>query len=130
MLFASYPFEIVGIPCGQFHNQEPGANAEILNGLRYVRPGNLFTPSFPLMSKSMVNGKSQLPLYTWLKGRCGNPSINFISAPYINWDPVLTSDITWNFEKFLIDKNGQPFKRYDPGVPGMKLSDDIKLLTN
>jgi len=124
-MYASRPFEIVGIPCGQFHNQEPGSNAEILNSLKYVRPGNNYIPNFPLMAKSMVNGKSQLPLYTWLKGRCGAPSPNFVSAPNIQWDPVLTTDITWNFEKFLIDKKGEPYKRYDPDVPAINMQNDI-----
>jgi len=123
-------FEIVGFPSGQFHNQEPGTNAEILNALKYVRPGNNYVPQFPLMLKGMVNGNTQQPIYTWLKGRCPNPSINFISAPNIRWTPVLTTDITWNFEKFLIDKKGQPFKRYDPGSPAINLANDIaRLLT-
>jgi glutathione peroxidase len=42
---------IVGFPCNQFGGQEPGANDEILNGLKYVRPGNGFVPAFPLTTK-------------------------------------------------------------------------------
>jgi hypothetical protein len=41
----------LGTPCGDFANQEPGGNDEILAGLKYVRPGNGFVPAFPLMQK-------------------------------------------------------------------------------
>jgi len=54
--FASQAFDIVGVPSAQFLNQEPGANTEILNGLKYVRPGGGFVPAFGLLQKSMVNG--------------------------------------------------------------------------
>jgi len=129
-MYASYPFEIVGFPCGQFDNQEPGVNAEIPPGIKYVRPGHGYVPNFPLMSKGFVNGKDQFPLYTWLKGRCGAPNMQFLPGNYIGWNPVYISDITWNFEKFLIGKNGQPYKRYDPGTPGITLANDILQLFN
>lgn len=37
-------------------------------------------------------------VYTWLKSRCGATETDFVSAMYISWDPVYTTDITWNFE--------------------------------
>jgi len=117
-----------GFPCGQFDNQEPGYGQEIPNSLRYVRPGNGFITKIHLMTKILVNGQGQDPIYTYLKGACGAPSMNFISAEFIDWDPVYTSDITWNFEKFLIDKNGVPYKRYDSGVDGFTLAGDISML--
>jgi hypothetical protein len=54
--FASQGLQALGFPCNQFGNQEPGANSEILNGLRYVRPGNGFVPAFQLTQLVSVNG--------------------------------------------------------------------------
>ena len=52
--------------------QEPGDNGtEILNTLRYVRPGGGFVPNFQLTEKVDVNGKAEHPMYTYLKVRCG-----------------------------------------------------------
>jgi len=117
-----------GFPCGQFDNQEPGEGQEIPRSLYYIRPGNNFITSVHLMEKIDVNGDQQHPIYTWLKSACGAPSTNFLSADEIDWDPVYTSDITWNFEKFLIDKHGKPFRRYDSGTWGLTLAADIAML--
>jgi len=124
-VFGNQAFKIFGFPCAQFYNQEPGVGQEIPNSVRYVRPGSNFITMVHLMNKIEVNGQNQDPIYTWLKSGCPAPSINFVSAEFISWDPVYTNDISWNFEKFLIDKNGKPFKRYDPGVDGFDLSADI-----
>jgi glutathione peroxidase len=126
--FTGQPFTVVGFPCGQFDNQEPGNNGEILNTLRYVRPGNGFVPNFPLLGKIDVNGQNQIPLFTYLKSLCGAPGTSFVPAEYISWDPVLTTDITWNFEKFLVDKQGHVVRRYDIGVPPLNIAGDIQKL--
>lgn len=61
-------FSVLAFPCNQFNYQEPGANSrEILNGLRYVRPGNGFEPNFPLFQKTQVNGANEDQIYTFLK---------------------------------------------------------------
>ena len=53
---------------GVFLQQEPGDNGtEILNGLKYVRPGNGFEPNFEMTEKIDVNGPNEHPLYTYLK---------------------------------------------------------------
>ena len=63
-------FQVLGFPCNQFGKQEPGANAEeILNGLKYVRPGNGFVPNFPMFKKRDVNGKTEDEIYTFFKVR-------------------------------------------------------------
>ncbi|GBM87423.1 hypothetical protein AVEN_222792-1, partial [Araneus ventricosus] len=50
--------------------QEPGGNAqEILNGIRFVRPGDGFIPNFPLFKKIEVNGETEHPLYTFIKNK-------------------------------------------------------------
>jgi len=119
---------IFGFPCAQFVNQEPGVNAEILNCLKYVRPGNGYVPHFMLSEKIDVNGDQVHPLYTFLKGICPQPSPVIPKFPFISWAPVTPSDITWNFEKFLIRKDGVPYKRYDPATPPLALIPDINFL--
>jgi len=121
-------FEVIGFPCPDFYDQEPGENNEILNCLKYVRPGNGFVPNFPLMSKTDVNGANQHPLYGWMKDRCGPSSNIFTDQPFISWSPVRVDDITWNFEKFLFDSTGQPFRRYAPGVVPQAIIPDIQRL--
>lgn len=59
---------IVGFPCNQFGFQEPGENQyEIMNGLKYVRPGHGFVPNFPLFEKRDVNGDKEDEIYTFFK---------------------------------------------------------------
>ena len=61
---------IIGFPCNQFGFQEPAANKyELINGLKYVRPGHGFEPNFPLMEKRDVNGEKEDEIYTFLKVR-------------------------------------------------------------
>jgi len=133
-LLALFPdpavFNIIGFPCSQFYNQEPGTNGEILNCLKYVRPGNNFVPNFTLFQLSDVNGASTSPLYSFLKGACPQPSMYLPSPQFIDWQPVSPADITWNFEKFLITKQGVPYKRYNPPSNPLSLVDDIKFLIN
>lgn len=106
--------QILGIPCNQFDLQEPGSDGEILNGLKYVRPGNGFTPNFTLTTKSDVNGQDKIQLYRFMKNRCPATSDVIAQTSLIFWSPVATSDVTWNFEKFLIDASGQPRYRFNP----------------
>ena len=63
----SCPLNVYGVPCNQFGLQEPGVGVEILNSLKYVRPGNGFEPYFDLLKKRDVNGKKEDELFTWLK---------------------------------------------------------------
>jgi len=84
-------FEILAFPCNQFGEQEPGTNEEIKNFC-----SSKFDVSFKLFDKVDVNGSNKSPLYSILT------------------DNELTgkSDIKWNFEKFLIDKDGNVVARY------------------
>lgn len=60
--------EIIAVPCNQFGLQEPGeTEEEIMNGLKYVRPGKGYTPNFPLTKKIDVNGEKQDELFSFLK---------------------------------------------------------------
>ena len=60
--------KIIGFPCNQFGFQEPAANKnELLNGLKYVRPGHGFVPNFPLFEKREVNGAKEDEIYAFFK---------------------------------------------------------------
>lgn len=60
---------ILAFPCNQFHLQEPGENHELLNGLKYVRPGHNWEPhqNMHIFGKLEVNGDNNHPLYEFLK---------------------------------------------------------------
>lgn len=91
-------FSVLGLPCNQFGAQEPGSPAEIMDFCQ-----SRFGVTFPLGVKIEVNGPDRHPLYAWLTSpENGHPG-----------------DISWNFEKFLIGRNGQLIARYPPATePG------------
>lgn len=84
---------IIGVPCNQFADQEPGTPEQIANFC-----SREYAVTFPLTEKLDVNGKNRHPLYQWLAGTL---------APF-------PGDISWNFEKFLIDAEGQITARFSP----------------
>lgn len=117
---------IVGFPCNQFGLQEPAKNKyELLNGLKYVRPGYGFEPKFPLFEKRDVNGKNESKIYTFFKSRCPAPDGFIDDLKNIIWSPVRNNDVNWNFEKVLIDRNGQPRIRYTAPVEPEQIRGDI-----
>ena len=89
-------FAVVGFPCNQFGAQEPGGEAEI-RAFCTTRYG----VTFPLAAKLEVNGPGRSPLYAWLTDPANGHA----------------GDIEWNFEKFLIGRDGRVLKRYPPPVP-------------
>jgi glutathione peroxidase len=88
-------FAVVGFPCNQFGAQEPGTAAEIQSfcSLNYG-------VNFPLTEKIEVNGAHRHPLYAWLTAK----------------ENGFPGDIGWNFEKFLIDRDGRVACRYPPAT--------------
>lgn len=80
-------FVILGFPCNQFGGQEPGSNDDIQSFCQLN-----YGVSFPIMGKIDVNGDAADPLYKWLKDT--KPGIMGIKA------------VKWNFEKFLIGRDG------------------------
>jgi len=122
-------FVVLGFPSNIFGKQEPGANGtEILNGIRYVRPGGGYEPNFTIFKKIDVNGENEHPLFTYLKKYCPPTRSNFISSPYLHYTPMKNSDVRWNWEKFLITKSGKPYMRYDPGTFPSEIKTDIEFL--
>uniref|UniRef100_A0A183CF75 Glutathione peroxidase n=1 Tax=Globodera pallida TaxID=36090 RepID=A0A183CF75_GLOPA len=108
--------KIVGFPCNQFYLQEPAENHELINGIVHVRPGNNFTihPNLHLFGKLEVNGEGQHPLYEFLKESCPQTIVQLGHSNELMYNPIRVSDITWNFEKFLLDRQGRPRFRFHP----------------
>mmetsp|Transcript_6766 Transcript_6766/g.12649 ORF Transcript_6766/g.12649 Transcript_6766/m.12649 type:complete len:102 (-) Transcript_6766:241-546(-) len=92
-----------------------------------------------MFSKLNVNGTGEDELFTFLKAALPYPSDdkgglgsdhisdNSHGQPFL-WSPIRRSDLTWNFEKFLINQNGVPVKRYSPKFPTEDCAADIKAL--
>jgi glutathione peroxidase len=100
--------EILGFPCNQFGKQEPGTAEEIGEFCRIN-----YGVSFQMFEKIEVNGDGTHPLYVYLKDELPGK---------------MGKKIKWNFTKFLIDRDGQPFKRYSSSTKPEKLVPDIEAL--
>ncbi len=100
--------EILGFPSNQFAQQDPGNNDEILE---YCQMN--YGVTFTMFDKIDVNGANTHPLYKYLKSQKKS---------------LLGADISWNFTKFLIDKEGNVVKRYLPNTKPQDLKKDIEKL--
>lgn len=123
---------VLGFPCNQFGHQENTKNEEILNSLKYVRPGGGFEPNFTLFEKCDVNGAQAHPLFTFLREALPAPSDDttalMTDPKFIIWSPVCRNDIAWNFEKFLVGRDGVPVRRYSRRFPTIDIEPDIEAL--
>jgi len=93
--YQSQGLAILGFPCNDFGEQEPGTTEEIKTFC-----STKYNVSFPLFDKLHVKGAEQHPLYTVLTGQ-GSP---------------FPGDVKWNFGKFLISRDGKIIKRFEPPV--------------
>lgn len=100
---------VLGFPCNQFAEQEPGTNAEIAQFCEVN-----YGVTFPIFARIEVNGEGTHPLYTWLKQ----------SAPGI----LGSEAIKWNFTKFLIGRDGRVVERYAPTTEPADIAGDIEKL--
>lgn len=96
-------FVVLGFPCNDFGAQEPGTESEIKNFCE-----TRFNVQFPMFSKVAVKGAAQHPLYKAL--------IDAQPQAKAKGTPKPGTDISWNFEKFLIDREGKPVGRFAPDV--------------
>ncbi|GAA0086253.1 glutathione peroxidase [Clostridium sp. CTA-7] len=106
--YRSIGLEILGFPCNQFLNQEPGSNNDVKNFCEIN-----YGVTFNMFEKIDVNGNNAHPIFKYLKSKEKG---------------ILTSEIKWNFTKFLIDKEGNVVKRYSPTTSPSKIRADIKKL--
>lgn len=90
--YVAQGLSVLGFPCNQFGAQEPGSNAEIQQFC-----STTFHVTFPMFAKIEVNGRKRHPLYAMLAGEGS-------SHP---------GDVKWNFEKFLVGRDGRVLARFD-----------------
>jgi glutathione peroxidase len=88
-------FEIIGFPANNFAGQEPGTNSEVAEFCQ-----KNYGVSFTMMEKISVKGKDIHPIYQWLTEKAKNG--------------VADNKVSWNFQKFLIDENGNLVKSLSP----------------
>lgn len=91
---------VAGFPANDFGAQEPGTDKEIATFC-----STTYDVTFPMFSKITVKGEHKAPLYAFLTSGGGNPA--------------LAGEIDWNFEKFLVDKDGRIIHRYKSDVDPM-----------
>jgi glutathione peroxidase len=103
-------FVVLGFPCNQFRNQEPGSNEEIMEFC-----STNYGVTFPMFSKIDVNGENAHPLYKFLKSEQSG---------------LITDEIKWNFTKFLVDRNGKPVDRFATTTKPESIEKDIEKLLN
>ena len=102
-------FEVLAFPCNQFAFQEPGTNEEIKKfcDIKYG-------VTFKIFNKINVNGSKSDPVYEFLKNQL--PGV------------AGTTQIKWNFTKFLINKNGEVIERFSPQAEADEIEASIKKL--
>ncbi len=104
--YAEQGFTVLGFPCDQFGNQEPGSEDEIAGFCQ-----RNYGVSFPMFAKIDVNGADTHPLFEWLKAEQSG---------------LLGGRIKWNFTKFLIGRDGSAIARFAPQKEPAELVDDIE----
>jgi glutathione peroxidase len=104
--YAEQGLVVLGFPCNQFGNQDPGADEEI--GAFCQKN---YGVSFPMFSKVDVNGDDAHPLYQWLREEKSG---------------ILGEKIKWNFTKFLLARDGTVLKRYGSTTKPEKIAADIE----
>ncbi len=105
--YAAKGLAVIGFPCNQFGNQEPGTNKEIQHFCRLN-----YGVTFPVMGKLEVNGPGADPLYVYLKA----------AAPGV----LGSGAIKWNFTKFLLDREGRVINRYTSATKPEAIAPDIE----
>jgi glutathione peroxidase len=100
---------VLAFPCNQFGGQEPGSEAEILEFAT-----SKYGVTFPMFAKVEVNGDGAAPLYEFLRAEQPGDGDS--------------SDIAWNFTKFLVAKDGAVLERYEPMVTPEEIAPDIAAL--
>jgi len=124
-------FVVIGFPCNQFMEQEPGTAHDIAEfcSLRYG-------VTFPLSQKVDVRGETAIPLYQYLTSQKGFKGLGkgikakalevMLKGKYKS--TYSDAQIKWNFTKFLIDREGNVVARYEPTVEPKDIAGDIEKL--
>jgi glutathione peroxidase len=97
---------VLGFPCNQFGNQEPGDAATIREGCL-----RRYGVSFPMFEKIEAKGAQAHPLFAWLTGKLPG---------------LFGREVRWNFTKFLIGRDGTPLRRFGPSTKPEKMEGSIQ----
>lgn len=130
--YRDYGFEILGFPCNQFGEQEPGSNEEAASFCQIN-----YGVKFPVFSKIEVNGGQASPLFEYLKKEApfqGFDESNIqakllkmmISEKNPEW--LVGDSIKWNFTKFLVSQEGEVLRRYEPSEEPADITNDVARL--
>jgi glutathione peroxidase len=118
--------EILGFPCNQFKEQEPGTDAEIQEFCQTT-----YDVTFPVFSKIEVNGAGADPLYQYLRAQAPGD----FGPAYGDFYQIIsrirpgtdgTDEVKWNFTKFLVGRDGTVIKRYEPPVAPGDIKADLE----
>ncbi|MDD6002870.1 MAG: glutathione peroxidase [Bacteroidales bacterium] len=119
---------VIGFPCNQFAEQDPGSDSEI-EGFCQLNYG----VTFQIMKKIDVNGANADPIFEYLKSQAPTEEYNGLKAKAaktlfktISKSVEKDSDIKWNFTKFLISKDGETIKRYAPTTEPKNFENDVE----
>ena len=121
--------EVLDFPCNQFGNQAPGKDEEIHEFCTFK-----YNTQFEQFKKIDVNGVNQAPLWAYLKSQKGFEGFDLkgkILSPIVKkMDPDYknSSDIKWNFTKFLVDREGNVVERFESTIAPEKIEEKIKEL--
>ncbi len=122
--------EILDFPCNQFGHQAPGEEDEIHEFCTAK-----YKTTFDQLAKIEVNGENEEPLYTFLKQAQSEEKVEGVKnkAAMAMIEKISTTcrkkgDIKWNFTKFLVDREGNVVKRFDPTSEPEKFDADVKAL--
>jgi glutathione peroxidase len=130
--YAGQDFVILDFPCDQFENQAPGTDEEIASFC-----DSRFGITFPVFTKTLVNGEHANPLFRYLKDKKtfqgfdeDHPLTKILESKMARLDPDFknNSNIKWNFTKFLIDKEGTIVERFEPTTDLSIVEEKIKTL--
>ena len=119
---------VIGFPCNQFKEQDPGSDSEIEEFCRVN-----YGVSFQIMKKIDVNGKDAHPIFEYLKSAAPTEEYHGVAAKAkrtllktISTSVEKDSDILWNFTKFLISRDGSEVKRFAPTTEPADFEKDIE----
>lgn len=124
--------EILGFPCNQFGEQELGTSEEATSFCQIN-----YGVKFPIFAKIEVNGDNAHPLFQYLKKQApfkgfdeNNVQAKLLKMMIADKNPewLVGDEIKWNFTKFLVDKNGNVLRRYEPTVEMEQVEKDIQQL--
>ena len=119
---------IIGFPCNQFKEQDPGSDGQIEEFCQLN-----YGVTFQIMKKTDVNGPAAEPIFEYLKAQAPTEEYKGLKAKTthallkkLSTSVEKDSDILWNFTKFLISKDGETIKRFAPTTAPKDFEKDIQ----